>query len=1136
MAKPLTVESRLFVSNSSLAPPVCHLFNKIVVYSKQKTAIPGGFFFCNGEPSATRTFLLGQGSDGPPSIDRLLEVAKDPINVATGNVYSQYMDMTVAGTGLPIEIARTYNSKSNYEGPLGFGWTHSYNIYIEENEDNQSVDINDGSGALIIFEDNGDGTYTPPTGNYSELSKNTDGCYTLTTKYGYIEEFNPEGKLSAITDRNGNQLVLEYDDANLISITNPSGRQVTFDYDTEGRITSVTDSGGRTVSYDYDDANNLSSVTDQMGNVTEYIYKNFKYQHLLLSITDPMGHESTFSYDDECRGEGFSYENGNNAINLEYDPDNEKTIVTDSRGNETVYYYTEIANNRVITKIEDADGETEEYFWDDNLNKYKIIDANGNTTEMEYDDKGNMLSLTDPKGNTSSFAYEPVYNLCTSLTDPMGHQTSSEYDNKGNLTRTVDAAGGTVSTEYDEAGNPTSTVNPLGGQTTFAYDNAGNLTSVCDPLNNYTMFAADEMGNILTITDARGNETSFEYDALDRAVAVTYADGSTVRNGYDAKGNLISSTDTGGSTTEYEYDTAGRLEAVNDALSNTTRFGYDTEGNRLSITDANKQRTSYNYDELNRLVKVMTALGYTSSMKYDAVGNQISGTDANGDTTEYQYDENNQLTSITFEDGSSISYEYDESGRCITMTDSSGTTTYTYDDMNRLIEEDGPFDQDTISYTYDAAGNRIGMTDQDGDQTIYQYDQLNRLTEITDPRGETTTYEYDELSNLVATTYPNQTSTTCTFDNMNRLLNMVNRGGKDNGVISSYDYTYDTSGMRTGVTLANGDSISYSYDSLYRLTSEIMRQGKAGGDISYSANYEYDATGNRISMNKAMSNAEYVYEYTYDEENRLLAVNTAKVTKTIPQPSGNLNPTGEASQTAAKTKGKAKDGEILVKFKEGTSAKAIEEMKGKSPGTSMEKLGPLDVYRIKLPKGTSVDQALAEYSQSALVEYAEANYEVKALQVPNDPSYVEQWGLNNTGQNGGTAGADISAEEAWDIQTGSSETIVAVIDTGVQIDHPDLAGRFVDGYDFVNRDSDPSDDHGHGTFCTGIIAANSNNEAGVAGINWNAKIMPLKVLDAGGAGDYANVAEAVTYAADNGADVISLSLGARNQATHWKRP
>jgi subtilisin family serine protease len=150
---------------------------------------------------------------------------------------------------------------------------------------------------------------------------------------------------------------------------------------------------------------------------------------------------------------------------------------------------------------------------------------------------------------------------------------------------------------------------------------------------------------------------------------------------------------------------------------------------------------------------------------------------------------------------------------------------------------------------------------------------------------------------------------------------------------------------------------------------------------------------------------------------------------------------------------------------------------------------------------------------------------------PTDPQFSQQWGLNNPSD------VDIDAPEAWAVTTGSASTIVAIVDSGIDIRNPDLAGRLwvnpsasrrgrtVYGWNFVNNNGNVQDQFGHGTHVAGVIAAAAGNRKGIVGIDWNAKIMPLKTLAADGSGSLANAAAAIRFAVDHGARVINASWG-----------
>ncbi len=252
------------------------------------------------------------------------------------------------------------------------------------------------------------------------------------------------------------------------------------------------------------------------------------------------------------------------------------------------------------------------------------------------------------------------------------------------------------------------------------------------------------------------------------------------------------------------------------------------------------------------------------------------------------------------------------------------------------------------------------------------------------------------------------------------------------------------------------------------------------------------------------------------------------------------DPEARKGQTQFPLKSDSIPDQILVGFRPEVKTSSRQSLHANLGGVRLHAYRRIPVEVVQLPQGSDLESLIAAYEARPEVAYAEPNYEWRAISVPDDPRFEGLWGLQNTGQTGGTEDADIDAPEAWDITTGSREVIVAVIDTGIDYNHPDLAGnmwvnpspafgdihgaRWTSGNGTVTS-GDPMDGHGHGTHCAGTIGAVGDNGIGVAGINWNVRLMALKFLSDSGSGSSADAVSAIEYAIEKGAYLSSNSWG-----------
>jgi thermitase len=229
----------------------------------------------------------------------------------------------------------------------------------------------------------------------------------------------------------------------------------------------------------------------------------------------------------------------------------------------------------------------------------------------------------------------------------------------------------------------------------------------------------------------------------------------------------------------------------------------------------------------------------------------------------------------------------------------------------------------------------------------------------------------------------------------------------------------------------------------------------------------------------------------------------------------------DAGATGGKGTIKRDPGTILVKFDKPTHARTAADEEGDT--ILGETAGKVSI--VELHAGKGVDQALDRYQRRDDVVYAEPNFLATAtLAAPNDPSYSSQWGLSK-----------VDAIDGWTVYPGSYSApfgpTIAVVDTGVDVTHPDLSSHLLLGSaancvsDVCDGSGSVADDNGHGTHVAGIAAALANNQTGVAGVAFNSPLLPVKALDATGTGSYAAISNAIAWAASHGAKVINLSLG-----------
>ncbi|MEW6427769.1 MAG: RHS repeat-associated core domain-containing protein [Thermodesulfobacteriota bacterium] len=826
--------------------------------------------------------LLG---DQPNDVD-------DPVNPATGNFHFARTLFGFPGrAGLDFAFAVTYNAAASLRsGPLGFGWTHSYNISLARQGDEAVITWGDGSREYFL-RNSATGAYDHVRSRtFATLSDRSGGGYVATLGGGRSCEFDAVGRLEKVTDRNGNAILLSHS-TRLDSITDASGRAITFTY-AEGRITAIASplTAGDTAAFLYDANGNLTAIIDPRGNSWTFTYDG---QHRLLTETD---------------------RSGSLALTNVYDVQGRVVRQTDALGHATTYTYAPLAGNGLRVTITPASGNAVVHEYDAGRNLIRATDATGKTTRFAYapgrggqlagatDKSGRPISvesnqwgqptqITDPLGVRTTIAYNSLRQP-TTISDDAGRNFSMSYDANGNLRSITDFAGGiirtwinangtpetvedknglqhqfayngqglaasvtahantslTTSYQYDSAGRVVRTDLPAGlGSILKSFDENGNLLSFLSPMREETTFAWDANDRLLSRTFVpTGAVTSHEYDGLGRLARTVDAEGGITTWTYDPDSNPVSSTDPDGVTVQYSYNARNQLTAVAEAGGPRTVYHHDANGRMTGFEDGDGNRWSMDYDPAGRLVGLRDPLGHAMTVDRSPNDRQQVYTDQLGRTT------------LVFKDGKE---------RPVTMTRPDGSTSHigynVYGDPVSVTDERG----NAWSYRYDYHGRLATVKDPDGFASSFGYDALGRMTSFTSRRGQTTTYAYDLDGRLTTTTLPGGATITYTYrhDTAGTTTVTVSEAAGDSTAV------LDRMGRPTAKTDILGNTLGFSYTPGGRLRTLTYPGNK-------TVTYAYDGAGRLASVTDWLGNRT---TYAYDALGRIAAIRYPNTTKTI---------------------------------------------------------------------------------------------------------------------------------------------------------------------------------------------------------------------------------------------------------------
>ncbi|WP_406178161.1 DNRLRE domain-containing protein [Streptomyces sp. NBC_00996] len=714
-------------------------------------------------------------------------------------------------------------------------------------------------------------------------------AWTLLRPDGTRFLFGCDGYMTSAVDKNGNAQTYTYEERRsnnkptkfLTYITDPASRQsLTVDYykkgdasydyidDTGAKVTdtnltnskiydhvkSMTDISGRKISFYYTTKGLLGQFTDGDGSSQPKVFK-FTYDATqgnknvkLVKATDPRGHGTSLAYYAPQTGDDPKYHWWT------------KTITDRLQGNTDFAYAADTVNTKFTdTTVTDAESHATQYVTDDFGRPVQTTNAKSQTTKMSWDADNNVTYLEEDNGAKTAYCYDAKTGYPLWQRDAENNKAGVPDQSTACVTDSAQWPANAATYEYQTRADGFSAdlfrkTSPEGRAWQFGYDSFGNLTTVTDPKGVATATAGDYT-------------TSYEYDSY---------------------GELTKATDANGNPTTYgDFGPTGYPKTITDALQKSTAYVYDERGQVTKATDANQKETTQTYDTFSRpLARTVPKdqsngdLITTPAPQYDANDNVTQSTAPNGAVSTAAYDDADQITSATAPKDTSTSderkttYTYDKVGNLKTTTEPKGTlttsdttdyvTTNNYDPIYQLTSAVNAQD-DKISYEYDNAGNVVTVIDAKknatADTTDYttktDYDLDHRVKQVTDAAGKTTKKSYDNDGLVLSTTDAENNTTLITYDER----------GKQAEVKVPHD----------GTSTITYNTTKYEYDQVGNTTKAITpRAVAAGTTTAFAQRTDYDALNRPVKQYQpydpadARYNDPNVYTQTsYDDVGRV---------------------------------------------------------------------------------------------------------------------------------------------------------------------------------------------------------------------------------------------------------------------------
>ncbi|HMW46681.1 MAG TPA: RHS repeat-associated core domain-containing protein [Marinagarivorans sp.] len=672
----------------------------------------------------------------PPNIRNkvhkaICTVTGHPVDVAAGKLFTDAVDITLPGP-IAFKWERTWFSTSIYQGPLGHGWHHNYDLALMQENGALAIRLSDGRPVAFPILTGDEVSFNRDERLW--LSRDGGGQgdgYALKTSDGDIYYFHPSKLRPGLFNLTamGHKAVFE---------------RILFYYDTNNRLSQIVDCAGRIIQLEYNRFNQIAKIhlphpneVDKTFCAVQYYYENDN----LVRVDDALGQPWSYAYQNNLLVQEI-YRNGLNFY-FRFDEYSPAGRCIETWGDEGIYYRSiryDLDNN--ITYVRDSLGYVSEYHHDLVL-PHKIVDPLKNVSSVQYNSHGQAVCEVDALGYKTLYEYDELGNIIQT-THADGSITRFAYDSRQNLISLEELDGCPWYFEFNEFNQLSLEIDPLGNKTRFSY--AGNqLYCITDPAENHYFFNYDQQLNLIAVADGQGKQIQWQYDGL---------------------GNLLIATDPMGNQRQFTHDLLGRVIQVNEPDGNLRTLKYDGLDNLILMHDRHSD-VQLSYKGLSCLV-ARSQGGKQVNFRYDTEEQLIAIANEHGQVFRFELDPNGAVTAEEGFDGLMRRHIRDPLGRVHkTLRPDQRFSIYQYDAMDRIIEvhhhngeqEKYSYRADgelmaasnsacTIEFERDALGNTLKEIRDGKYWVMSQYDALGYRCALSSSMNFAQTSVRDKQGNL----------------------------------------------------------------------------------------------------------------------------------------------------------------------------------------------------------------------------------------------------------------------------------------------------------------------------------------------------------------------------------------------------